>query len=100
MSGVSDIVVCTVGFNPMEKERLSLTQQLLDAGFSVELLYEALEFESIEDVQNKCRQMGVPFLVILEYGKYYGADDSNYVKVSGLIGCFISLKLTVKKTDI
>ena len=68
--------------------------------FSLIVVVFLCTFQSIEDVQSKCRQMGVPFLVILEYGKYYGADDSNYVKVSVQIGCFISLKLTVKKPDI
>ena len=45
-----DVMVCTVGHNPMKKERLDITRNLLDAGIRTEVQYEPLEVRAYRTV--------------------------------------------------
>ncbi|KAK7104638.1 eIF-2-alpha kinase GCN2-like isoform X2 [Littorina saxatilis] len=73
-----DVVVCTVGHRDMRKERLQITTMLQDAGIRAEVQYQSLE--DIEEVQNRCRSLGIPILVILKDGKDK-EGDANFVRV-------------------
>lgn len=38
-----DVLVCTIGHKPMEKERMNLVRELWSAGLKADILHETLE---------------------------------------------------------
>ncbi|XP_055957482.1 eIF-2-alpha kinase GCN2-like isoform X1 [Patella vulgata] len=68
-----DIVVCSVGHNPMWKERLNIVKDLWSAGLRAEVLYDSIQ--SLEDVQLYCQNLHIPFIVYLKDG------DGGFVRI-------------------
>ncbi|XP_045185726.2 eIF-2-alpha kinase GCN2-like [Mercenaria mercenaria] len=59
-----DVLVCTIGHKPMEKERMNLVRELWSAGLKTEILHDTLEGQ--EEIQDYCRAHGISNLVILK----------------------------------
>ncbi|XP_069116071.1 eIF-2-alpha kinase GCN2-like [Argopecten irradians] len=62
--GPYDILVCTIGYNPMLKERMGVVRDLWGAGLKADILLDTLQ--SLEDIQEYCRTLGITYLVILK----------------------------------
>ncbi|OWF52320.1 Eukaryotic translation initiation factor 2-alpha kinase 4 [Mizuhopecten yessoensis] len=62
--GPYDILVCTIGYNPMLKERMGVVKDLWAAGLRADILLDTLQ--SLEDIQEYCRTVGINYLVILK----------------------------------
>ncbi|XP_060076346.1 eIF-2-alpha kinase GCN2-like [Ylistrum balloti] len=62
--GPFDVLVCTIGYNPMLKERMGVVRDLWGAGLRADILLDTLQ--SIEDIQEYCRTVGITYLVILK----------------------------------
>ncbi|XP_052767751.1 eIF-2-alpha kinase GCN2-like isoform X2 [Mya arenaria] len=59
-----DVLVCTIGHQPMLKERMALVRDMWRAGLKAEILHETLEGQ--EEIQDFCRAQGISQLVILK----------------------------------
>ena len=59
------VLVCWLGHESLQSECIGLVRDLWAQGIAADLLYESLELESIEDIQDFCRRHFIPNVVIL-----------------------------------
>lgn len=59
------VLVCWLGHESLQRECIGLVRDLWSQGIAADLLYESLELESIEDIQDFCRRNFIPNVVIL-----------------------------------
>ena len=59
------VLVCWLGRESLQNECIRLVRELWTQGISADLLYESLELDSIEDIQEFCRKYFIPHIVIL-----------------------------------
>lgn len=59
------VLVCWFGRESMQQECVGLVRDLWAQGISADILHEALEMDSMEDIQKFCREYKIPHIVIL-----------------------------------
>ena len=59
------VLVCWLGHESLQRECIGLVKELWSQGISADLLYESIEVDSIEDIQDFCRRNFIPHIVIL-----------------------------------
>ena len=57
--------MCWLGRESLQKECLGLVRDLWAQGISADILYESMEKDNIEDIQEFCREFKIPHLVVL-----------------------------------
>ena len=57
--------MCWLGRESLQRECISLVKELWSQGIAADLLYESIEVDSVEDIQDFCRSNFVPHMVIL-----------------------------------
>lgn len=67
-----DILIVSVGHKPLLKEKAALAKDLWTAGVRADIQYDVVQ--NLEEVQEHCRKLGIPYLVILK-------DTENELKV-------------------
>ena len=59
------MLVCWLGHESLQNECIGLVRDLWAQGIAADLVYESLELESVEDIQDFCRRNFIPHVVIL-----------------------------------
>ena len=59
------VLVCWLGRESLQRECVSLVKKLWSQGISADLLYESIDVDSVEDIQDFCRRNFIPHVVIL-----------------------------------
>lgn len=59
------VLVCWLGRESLQRECISLVKDLWSQGIAADLLYESIEVDSVEDIQDFCRRNFIPHVVIL-----------------------------------
>lgn len=59
------VLVCWLGRESLQAECIGLVKELWTQGIAADLVYESLELDSIEDIQEFCRRNYIPHVVIL-----------------------------------
>ena len=59
------VLVCWLGRESLQAECIGLVKELWTQGIAADLVYESLELDSIEDIQDFCRRNYIPHVVIL-----------------------------------
>ena len=59
------VLVCWLGRESLQRECIGLVKELWSQGIAADLLYQSLEVDSIEDIQDFCRRNFIPHIVIL-----------------------------------
>lgn len=59
------MLVCWLGRESLQNECIGLVKELWSQGVAADLVYESLELDSLEDIQEFCRKNFIPHVVIL-----------------------------------
>ncbi|KAI8785191.1 eukaryotic translation initiation factor 2-alpha kinase 4 [Biomphalaria glabrata] len=73
-----DVLVCSLGYHLMVKERLAVARELRSAGFRTEVLFD--KPEDFDALQENCRNRGISYIVIIKESEMI----SSQVKVQCL----------------
>ena len=85
-----DVMVCSVGRNPMQTERMRIAHDLWECGIKANICYDSKDMVSLEEQQEFCKQSGIQHMVVLK------EQDAGYVRVSELEkNCRISFSYIV-----
>ena len=66
LSATIDVVVCSVGYKPLLREKLCVTRDLWSAGIKTELWQDTTQ--DLEEIQDICKENNVSHIVILKDG--------------------------------
>ena len=73
-----DVMVCSVGRNPMQTERMRIAHDLWECGIKANICYDSKDMVSLEEQQEFCKQSGIQHMVVLK------EQDGEHVRVSEL----------------
>ena len=59
------VLVCWLGRESLQNECIRLVKELWSQGVAADLVYESLELDSVEDIQEFCRRNFIPHVVVL-----------------------------------
>lgn len=59
-------LICWLGHDNSSVECIQLAREMWSRGVAVDLLYRAMELETIEEIQLFCRRNMIPHIVIVE----------------------------------
>ena len=85
------VLVCWLGRESLQNECITLVRDLWSQNIAADLLYESLEMDSIEDIQDFCRKNYIPHVVILSDKTLF--YERKQVKVRTLESGKVSEKL-------
>ncbi len=83
--------MCWLGHDSLQSECIGLVRDLWTQGIAADLVYESMELESVEDIQEFCRQNLVPHVVILSDRTLF--YERKQVKVRTLEGGKVTEKV-------
>ena len=91
------VLICWLGRESLQSECISLVKELWSQGIAADLLYESIEVDSVEDIQDFCRRNFIPHVVILNDKTLLFERKQVSIKIYRISGNFRVAKLSYDK---